>query len=183
MMKIVLDAGYHGYVGIEYEDSRLPEKDGILATSKRLLEKVRRRICIDWLLNRSLLNFLHRLVPRKLREQLSHRLRLPGQNQIRRDLAQGLEHEPPLICSRMRKREFWRGDCFAGKGDDVQVQRPQLHSKLSWVVARPPFPWPAIFPEAIPAFHLFVAINRRLHSQTSANRVDNRPVSFAKVKI
>lgn len=40
MMKIVLDAGYHGYVGIEYEDSRLPEPDGILAT-KRLLERVR----------------------------------------------------------------------------------------------------------------------------------------------
>ena len=40
MMKIVLDAGYHGYVGIEYEDSRLTEPEGILAT-KRLLEKVR----------------------------------------------------------------------------------------------------------------------------------------------
>ena len=25
MMKIVLDAGYHGYIGIEYEGSRLPE--------------------------------------------------------------------------------------------------------------------------------------------------------------
>ena len=40
MMKIVLDAAYRGYVGIEYEDSRLPEPEGILAT-KRLLEKVR----------------------------------------------------------------------------------------------------------------------------------------------
>ena len=40
MMRIVLDAGYRGYVGIEYEDSRLSEPDGILAT-KRLLEKVR----------------------------------------------------------------------------------------------------------------------------------------------
>ncbi len=40
MMKIVLDAGYHGYVGIEYEDTRLTEAEGILAT-KRLLEKVR----------------------------------------------------------------------------------------------------------------------------------------------
>jgi L-ribulose-5-phosphate 3-epimerase len=40
MMKIVLDAGYHGYVGIEYEGSELAEPLGILAT-KKLLEKVR----------------------------------------------------------------------------------------------------------------------------------------------
>ncbi|HVR75482.1 MAG TPA: sugar phosphate isomerase/epimerase family protein [Planctomycetota bacterium] len=40
MMKIVLQAGYHGYVGIEYEGDKLGEVDGILAT-KRLLEKVR----------------------------------------------------------------------------------------------------------------------------------------------
>lgn len=40
MMKIVLDAGYHGYVGIEYEGTKLSEPLGILAT-KKLLEKVR----------------------------------------------------------------------------------------------------------------------------------------------
>ena len=40
MMKIVLAADYHGYVGIEYEGSKLPEPDGIKAT-KQLLEKVR----------------------------------------------------------------------------------------------------------------------------------------------
>ncbi len=40
MMKIVLDAGYHGRVGIEYEGSKLSEPDGIRAT-KKLLEKVR----------------------------------------------------------------------------------------------------------------------------------------------
>lgn len=40
MMKIVLDAGYNGYVGIEYEGSKLDEPEGILAT-KRLLERVR----------------------------------------------------------------------------------------------------------------------------------------------
>ncbi len=39
MMKIVLDAKYHGYVGIEFEGGG-SEQDGILAT-KRLLEKVR----------------------------------------------------------------------------------------------------------------------------------------------
>jgi hypothetical protein len=38
MMKIVLDAGYHGYVGIEYEGSTLGEKEGVLAT-KKLLER------------------------------------------------------------------------------------------------------------------------------------------------
>lgn len=36
MMKIVLDAGYHGYVGIEYEGGKLGEKEGIAATKKLL---------------------------------------------------------------------------------------------------------------------------------------------------
>ncbi|VTS05707.1 sugar phosphate isomerase/epimerase family protein [Tuwongella immobilis] len=40
MMKIVLAAGYHGFVGIEYEGSKLGEPEGILAT-KKLLEAVR----------------------------------------------------------------------------------------------------------------------------------------------
>lgn len=39
MMNIVLEAGYHGYVGIEYEGSNLSEDDGITATQK-LLEKI-----------------------------------------------------------------------------------------------------------------------------------------------
>lgn len=40
MMKLVLAAGYRGHVGIEYEGSRLSEKDGIRAT-KLLLERLR----------------------------------------------------------------------------------------------------------------------------------------------
>ena len=40
MMNIVLDAGYNGYVGIEYEGSKMDEMAGIQAT-KDLLEKVR----------------------------------------------------------------------------------------------------------------------------------------------
>lgn len=40
MMKIVLDAGYHGRLGIEYEGRRLSEADGVRAT-KQLLERVR----------------------------------------------------------------------------------------------------------------------------------------------
>ncbi|MFN7769180.1 MAG: sugar phosphate isomerase/epimerase family protein [Planctomycetaceae bacterium] len=40
MMKIVLDHGYHGHVGIEYEGGKIGEAEGILAT-KKLLEKVR----------------------------------------------------------------------------------------------------------------------------------------------
>ena len=40
MMKIVIDAGYRGYVGVEYEGSKLSEYDGIKAT-KKLLESVR----------------------------------------------------------------------------------------------------------------------------------------------
>lgn len=39
MMKIVLAAGYHGYVGIEYEGGKLGEPEGIKAT-KKLLERV-----------------------------------------------------------------------------------------------------------------------------------------------
>ena len=40
MMKIVLDSGYHGYVGIEYEGEEKSEMEGIRAT-KNLLERVR----------------------------------------------------------------------------------------------------------------------------------------------
>jgi len=43
MMKIVVDAGYNGYVGIEYEGSQLSEDEGIKAT-KKLLEKVREEL-------------------------------------------------------------------------------------------------------------------------------------------
>ncbi|HWB09640.1 MAG TPA: sugar phosphate isomerase/epimerase family protein [Pirellulales bacterium] len=43
MMKLVVDAGYHGYVGIEYEGSKLSEPEGIRAT-KRLLETVREEL-------------------------------------------------------------------------------------------------------------------------------------------
>lgn len=43
MMKIVLDAGYHGYVGIEYEGRRLSEIDGIKAT-RDLLIRVREKL-------------------------------------------------------------------------------------------------------------------------------------------
>ncbi len=40
MMKIVLDAGYRGYVGVEYEGGKIDEYAGIRAT-KKLLETVR----------------------------------------------------------------------------------------------------------------------------------------------
>jgi hypothetical protein len=40
MLGIVLDADYHGHVGIEYEGDRLDEARGILAT-RTLLETVR----------------------------------------------------------------------------------------------------------------------------------------------
>ncbi|HLU50502.1 MAG TPA: sugar phosphate isomerase/epimerase family protein [Planctomycetota bacterium] len=43
MMKIVLDAGYRGWVGIEYEGGKLGEKEGIVAT-KKLLERVREKL-------------------------------------------------------------------------------------------------------------------------------------------
>ena len=45
MMKIVLEAGYRGYVGIEYSGDKLSEPEGIRAT-KRLLEKARRELSV-----------------------------------------------------------------------------------------------------------------------------------------
>jgi L-ribulose-5-phosphate 3-epimerase len=52
MMRIVLDAGYRGHVGIEYEGDRLSEPEGIKAT-KRLLEKVREQLAVDPMYRRS----------------------------------------------------------------------------------------------------------------------------------
>jgi sugar phosphate isomerase/epimerase len=43
LMKIVLDAGYRGYVGVEYEGKTLSEPEGIRATIK-LLRRVRREL-------------------------------------------------------------------------------------------------------------------------------------------
>ncbi len=39
MMKIVLNAGYHGYLGIEFEGDKMSELEGVLAT-KKLLETI-----------------------------------------------------------------------------------------------------------------------------------------------
>lgn len=47
MMRIVLNAGYRGYVGIEYEGDDLPEHDGILATL-RLLLRTRDQLARDY---------------------------------------------------------------------------------------------------------------------------------------
>jgi sugar phosphate isomerase/epimerase len=43
MMKIVVDAGYRGYVGIEYEGGELDEYEGIKRT-KTMLEKAREEL-------------------------------------------------------------------------------------------------------------------------------------------
>jgi L-ribulose-5-phosphate 3-epimerase len=43
MLKIVLAAGYHGHVGIEYSGARLSEPDGVRAT-QALLERVRQEL-------------------------------------------------------------------------------------------------------------------------------------------
>lgn len=47
MLRIVLDAGYRGHVGIEYEGSRLSEIDGIRAT-KVLLERTRAALAAEY---------------------------------------------------------------------------------------------------------------------------------------
>ena len=39
MLEIVINAGYRGWIGIEYEGKELPEDEGIMAT-KRLLDRL-----------------------------------------------------------------------------------------------------------------------------------------------
>jgi sugar phosphate isomerase/epimerase len=46
LLRTVVDAGYTGYVGIEYEGSAVGEDEGILAT-KRLLERVREELSAE----------------------------------------------------------------------------------------------------------------------------------------
>jgi L-ribulose-5-phosphate 3-epimerase len=43
MLKIVVEAGYHEHLGIEYEGDKLSEPEGVRAT-KRLLERVRKEL-------------------------------------------------------------------------------------------------------------------------------------------
>lgn len=43
MLKIVVEAGYHGFVGIEYEGDKLGEPEGIRAT-KALLERIQKEL-------------------------------------------------------------------------------------------------------------------------------------------
>jgi sugar phosphate isomerase/epimerase len=47
LIRIVLDAGYRGWIGIEYEGQRLPEAEGIRRT-RALLKKVRDRLAPDY---------------------------------------------------------------------------------------------------------------------------------------
>ena len=42
-LKIVLDAGYRGYIGVEYEGGKLSEEEGVKATLK-LLRRLRREL-------------------------------------------------------------------------------------------------------------------------------------------
>jgi sugar phosphate isomerase/epimerase len=43
LLKIVVDAGYHSWIGIEYEGERLPEREGI-AASLKLLTRLRQEL-------------------------------------------------------------------------------------------------------------------------------------------
>jgi len=47
LIRIVLDSGYRGWVGIEYEGNRLPEPEGIRLT-KALLERVREKLTPEY---------------------------------------------------------------------------------------------------------------------------------------
>lgn len=47
LIRIVLDSGYRGWIGIEYEGDRLPEPEGIRLT-KALLERVREKLTPEY---------------------------------------------------------------------------------------------------------------------------------------
>ena len=47
LIRIVLDSGYRGWVGIEYEGVRLAEPEGIRLT-KALLERVREKLTPEY---------------------------------------------------------------------------------------------------------------------------------------
>jgi len=47
LIRIVLDSGYRGWIGIEYEGSRLPEPEGIQLT-RALLERVREKLTPEY---------------------------------------------------------------------------------------------------------------------------------------
>lgn len=47
LIRIVLDSGYRGWIGIEYEGSRMPEPEGIRLT-KALLERVREKLTPEY---------------------------------------------------------------------------------------------------------------------------------------
>jgi sugar phosphate isomerase/epimerase len=47
MLKIVLDSGYRGYVGVEYEGSKHPESEGVRLTIQ-LLERVREELAPEY---------------------------------------------------------------------------------------------------------------------------------------
>ena len=47
LIRIVLDSGYRGWIGIEYEGARLSEPDGIRLT-KALLERVREKLTPEY---------------------------------------------------------------------------------------------------------------------------------------
>ncbi|MFP6881982.1 MAG: sugar phosphate isomerase/epimerase, partial [Roseibacillus sp.] len=46
-LKLVLEAGYRGYVGVEYEGGKIGEAEGIIAT-KKLLENVRDQLAKEY---------------------------------------------------------------------------------------------------------------------------------------
>jgi hypothetical protein len=47
MLKIVLDAGYRGHIGVEYEGGKISEDEGVKATLK-LLRRLRKELAPDY---------------------------------------------------------------------------------------------------------------------------------------
>src|SRR6185312_14134697 len=75
-------------------------------------------------------------IGREFSQKFSHRLPLPWQNQIRRNLTQWLQHEPAQVRARMRKDQFGRVARFVAKRDQIQVEGTWLIQDFFWHPAK-----------------------------------------------
>ena len=63
-------------------------------------------------------------------QQLRHRLRLVGQDEVGRDFRQRLQHKASLMCARMRQGECGGGANLIAERNQVQVERARLIEHL-----------------------------------------------------
>lgn len=67
----------------------------------------------------------------QVRQQVSDRFHLPGQDEVRCDFSQGRQHEPPLRGARVGQGQPGSRADLAAKGEEVQIERAWLIEHLS----------------------------------------------------